>query len=199
MASLWNLLLTQPLLNSLIGLYKLTGNLGWSIVVLTILLRFLMTPLVLPSLKVTKKIQELAPELAKLKAQFKDDKQKLMVAQAELYKKNGANPASGCLPQIVQLLVLIALFSVFNSILKADGSLVEKINPNLYSFNQLSADFKLNPNFLYMDLTKPDVFHVPGLPIPLPGLFLLLSALTQLISSKMMAPEISAEKKIAEK
>ena len=93
MASLWNLLLTQPLLNSLIGLYKLTGNLGWSIVVLTILLRFLMTPLVLPSLKVTKKIQELAPELAKLKAQFKDDKQKLMVAQAELYKKNGANPA----------------------------------------------------------------------------------------------------------
>jgi YidC/Oxa1 family membrane protein insertase len=199
MANLWNLILTQPLLNSLIAFYKLTGNLGWAIILLTIALRLLMTPLVLPSLKISKKVQELAPELAKLKEMYKDDKQKLVTAQAELYKKHGANPASGCLPQIIQLLVLIALFSVFNSILKADGSLVAKINPNLYSFNQLASDFKLNPSFLYMDLTKPDVFHLPSLPFPLPGLFLLLSALTQLISTKMMAPEIAAEKKVAEK
>lgn len=200
MPQLWNTILTQPLLNSLILIYKLTGNLGWAIVLLTILLRFLMTPLVLPSLKISKKVQELAPELAKLKLQYKDDKQGLITAQAELYKKNGANPASGCLPQIVQLLILIALYSVFNTILatKAD-SLIQTLNKNLYSFNQLAPDFKINTSFLYLDLNKPDVYHVPGIPFPLPGLFLFLAAITQFLSTKMMSPEIKAEKKIAEK
>src|SRR3989344_3268254 len=108
---LWNTLLFHPLINALIGFYKLTGNLGWSIVFLTISLRLLMTPLILPSLKISKKMAELSPELSKLKETFKNDKQGLVSAQAELYKKHGANPASGCLPQIVQLLVLIALFN----------------------------------------------------------------------------------------
>jgi YidC/Oxa1 family membrane protein insertase len=159
-----------------------------------------MNPLIIPSLKITKKIQELAPELAKLKEEFKNDKQGLITAQAELYKKHGANPASGCLPQIVQLVVLIALFSVFNLILKVEDTPVsQRLNPSLYSFNQLSSDFKISTDFLYLNLTKPDTFQVPGLPFAIPGLFLILSAITQLFSSKMMSPVISAEKKIAEK
>lgn len=159
-----------------------------------------MTPLVLPSLKLSKKIQELAPELAKLKEKFKDDKQGLVTAQAQLYKEHGANPASGCLPQVVQLLILIALFSVFNLILKAGSEpLADKLNPQLYSFNKLPGDFHVNSSFLYLNLTKPDTFSLPGLPIPLPGLFLILSALTQLINSLMMNPVYKSEKKVAEK
>ena len=200
MSQIWNLILFYPLLNSLVFIYKLTGNLGWSIVLLTLGLRLLMNPLIIPSLKITKKIQELAPELAKLKEEFKNDKQGLITAQAELYKKHGANPASGCLPQIVQLVVLIALFSVFNLILKVEDTPVnQRLNPSLYSFNQLSSDFKISTDFLYLNLTKPDTFQIPGLPFAIPGLFLILSAITQLFSSKMMSPVISAEKKIAEK
>jgi YidC/Oxa1 family membrane protein insertase len=200
MSQLWNLLLTQPLLNLLIGLDRLTGNLGLSIIVLTIGLRLALTPLILPGLKLNKKIQELAPEMAKLKEKFKNDKQGLVTAQAQLYKDHGANPASGCLPQIIQLLILIALFSVFNTILRSDGNgLAGKLNPSLYSFNQLASDFKVDTNFLYLNLTKPDTFKIPGIPFALPGIFLILSALTQLLNSKMMTPVVSAEKKIAEK
>lgn len=178
----------------------MTGNLGWSIVFLTISLRLLMTPLILPSLKISKKMAELSPELSKLKETFKNDKQGLVSAQAELYKKHGANPASGCLPQIVQLLVLIALFNALNSVLRPNGaSVADHLNPLLYSFNQLTSDFNFSTRFFYLDLLKPDTFRLSGIPVPLPGLFLLISAAVQLISSKMMLPVISAEKKIADK
>jgi YidC/Oxa1 family membrane protein insertase len=200
MSQLWNLLLFHPLLNSLIFLYKITGNLGWSIILLTLGLRFVLTPLVVPSLKISKKIQELTPELAKLKEQYKNNKQGLITAQADLYKKHGANPASGCLPQIIQLLILLALFSVFNLILKVDDKpMSERLNSSLYSVNQLPTDFRLTTDFLYLDLTKPDTFKIPGIPFALPGIFLILSAVAQLLSSKMMSPVVSSEKKIAQK
>lgn len=200
MSQLWNLLLTQPLLNALISLYRFTGNLGVSIITLTIGLRLALTPLILPGLRLNKKIQELAPEMAKLKAKYKDDKSGLVAAQAELYKQHGANPASGCLPQIIQLLILIALFSVFNTILHTDGNgLADKINPSLYSFNQLPTDFQLSREFLGRDLTQPDTIKIPGLPFALPGIFLFLSAVIQLLNSKMMTPVVAAEKKIADK
>lgn len=199
MSELWTLVLTQPLLNSLIGFYKLTGDLGWSIIFLTVALRLAMTPLILPGLRISKKIAELAPELAKLKDKHKDNKQEFMLAQAQLYKQHGANPASGCLPQIVQILVLIALFNVFNSILNSTGFSPDKLNPHLYSFNRLPQDFRLSTSFYQLDLIKPDVIPLPSLPLPLPGIFLLLSAAVQLISSKMMTPVIAAEEKVAKK
>jgi len=200
MAQLWQLLLTQPLLNLLIGIYRFTGNLGVSIIALTIGLRLALTPLILPSLRLNKKIQELAPELAKLKEKFKDDKQGLISAQAQLYKDHGANPASGCLPQIIQLVILIALFSVFNNILRTDGNgLATKLNTDLYSFNQLESTTRISTDFLYLNLTQSDTIKVSGLPFALPGLFLIFSALAQLLNSKMMMPVVSSEKKIAEK
>lgn len=200
MLNFWNLLLYYPLLNILMGLSRLTGNLGWSIVILTIGLRAAMTPLILPSLKAGKKMQDLAPELAKLKTEFKDNKQGLVTAQAALYKQHGLNPASGCLPQIVQILVLIALFNAFNSVLRPNGqTLVEHLNPVLYSFNKLPSDFHLSSSFLYLDLSKPDIFRIPGLPVPLPGLFLLLSAITQFASTKMMTPAIKKQQDLAKK
>ncbi len=198
MKVLWNTLLFYPLLNLLVALTKFTGNLGWSIVVLTVGLRLAMTPLVMPSLRAGKKMQELAPELAKLKEKHKDDKQGLMTAQAALYKEKGLNPAAGCLPQIIQIIVLIALFNAFNSVLRTNGqSIVEHLNPLLYAANKLPENFQLSTRFFYMDLTKPDVFRIPGVPFPLPGLFLILSAAVQFLSSKMMVPAVKKQEKIA--
>ena len=198
MADLWNLLLFHPLLNALIGLARLTGDLGWSIILLTIGLRLVMTPLVIPSLKASKKMQDLAPELAALKIQFRDNKQGLVAAQAELYKKHGLKPAAGCMPQIIQILILIALFNAFNTVLKPNGqSLVEHMNPILYPVIKLPSDFHLSTSFYGLELTKPDLIHIPGLPVPLPGLFVLASALIQFASSKMMMPEAKAAVKVA--
>lgn len=200
MIELWNFLLFNPLLNLIIGLYKLTGDLGWSIALMTVGLRLAMTPLVLPSLKSGKKMQELAPELEKLKEKHKGDKQALITAQSQLYKEHGLNPAAGCLPQIVQILVLIALFNVFNTVLKDDGSsVVNNLNPRLYSVNKLPEDFHFSTNFFWLDLTKPDVFRVQGVPFPLPGLFLLLSAALQFLSSKMIMPAVKKQEALAKK
>ena len=191
MNNLWNLLLFHPLVNALIFLAHYTGNLGWSIIWLTVGLRLVMTPLIIPSLKSGKKMAELAPELAKLKTQYKDDKKGLVTAQAQLYKQHGFNPASGCLPQIIQIVVLIALFNAFNSVLQPNGAdLVSKLNPLLYANNQLAADFKLSTKFYNLDLTKPDVVRLANLPLPVPGLLLLFTGLIQLLSSKMMLPAV---------
>lgn len=200
MSNLWQTLFFLPILNALIALDRLTGNLGWSIVLLTVLLRFIMTPLILPGLRISKKMQELQPELNKLKEKYKDDKQGLALAQAELYKQHGANPAAGCLPQVLQLVVLIALYNALNSVLQTKAAqLISHLNPLLYSFNQLPADYHLSTNFFYLNLVKPDVFHLPGFPVPLPGLFLILAAAVQFLSSKMMSPVVAAEQKVAQK
>lgn len=200
MIQLWNLLLFHPLLNALVFLTKLTGNLGWAIILMTVGLRLAMTPLVLPSLKTSKKMQELAPELDELKKQYKDNKQGLITAQAELYKKHGLNPAAGCLPQIIQIIVLIALFNAFNTILKPNGAgIVSQLNPILYVANKLPEDYTMSTHFLGLDLTKPDVIKIQGLPFPLPGIFLLLSAVVQVISAKMMMPTVKKQEQLAVK
>lgn len=190
MLDLWNNLLFWPLLNGLVFFYKITGNFGWAIIALTTVLRVITTPLVFSSLKTSKKMQDLAPDIATLKTQHKDDKQALMTAQSELFKKNGINPAAGCLPQILQIVVLIALFNAFNTILNTPSAeIVSKINPWLYSTNKLAQETVLSTQFFSWNLINPDIYKVPGLPIPLPGFLLIASALVQFLSSKMMMPE----------
>ena len=202
MTQLWHIILYQPLLNGLIFLYRLIGSLGLAIIVFTTFIRAILIPLTVPSMKAAKKMQELAPELDKLKNRYKNDKQGLAKAQMELYKQHGANPAAGCLPQIVQLLILIALYQAFRQVLMSNGpEVIQKINEVLYPSLQLSLETKINLQFLYLDLAKPDVFQLPvgGQNIPIPGLFLIAAALTQFLSSKMMSPGARAAEKVAGK
>ncbi len=200
MIELWNFLLYEPLLNALVFLYGvLFNNFGLAIIVLTVALRLVLVPLTLPSLRAAKKMKELAPELEKLKSKYKNDKQKLAKAQMELYRRHGANPAAGCLPQIIQLIILIALYRAFLGVLQSNGDIVQKLNEILYSSLQLSPGTVINTNFLYLNLAKPDVFHLPGLPIPLPGFVLIAAALVQFISSKMMLPVITQSQALAKK
>jgi YidC/Oxa1 family membrane protein insertase len=202
MSQLWHLILYQPLLNGLILLYKLIGNIGLAIVVFTVLIRAILIPLTVPSMKAAKKMQELAPELEKLKRRYKNDKQGMARAQMELYKQHGANPAAGCLPQIVQLLILIALYQAFRQVLLPNGmEVIQKLNEVLYPSLRLPLETSIDLRFLYLDLAKPDVFQLPvsGQTIPIPGLFLLAAALTQFLSSKMMSPGARAAEKAAEK
>ena len=135
------------------------GNLGLAIVALTVAIKVVLIPLVVPTIKSAKKMQDLKPQLDNLKKQH-TDKAKLQQAQLELYKQNGVNPAAGCLPQIVQIIILIALYQVFMNFLKQPT-----INGNPVNFS-----------FLYFNLTKPDPFYI--LPI--------LAGLSQFVFSLMM-------------
>lgn len=196
--NIFTLLLVQPLTNGLFLFYKFLGqNLGVAILVFSVALIFALRPLTKPYMESMKKIKALEPQLAKLKKKYGSDKIKMSQVQADLYKQNKINPAAGCLPYLLQFAILIALFNVFTTALSSDGSASAKVNALLYPAIKFSQNHVLNTSFLYLDISKPDVFHVPGIPFALPGLFLVLATIAQFLSVKITAPYIKAEEKAA--
>jgi YidC/Oxa1 family membrane protein insertase len=200
-------IITPILLNGLILFYKiLGGNLGVAIIVFSLALVFSMRPLTKPYMQSMKRIKEMEPQLAKLRKKFGKDKLKMSQAQAELYKQNKINPMAGCLPYILQFVILIALFGVFTTTFPKNvdvAAITSDLNKRLYAPLQFSQGQTLNTKFLYLDVSKPDTFNVPGIQLPfglaIPGLFLLLATFAQFLSVKIMAPYISEEEKIAKK
>src|SRR3990167_8917393 len=198
--NIFNLLLIQPLTNGLIFFYRLLGeNMGLAIIAFSIFLRFLLNPLTKPYMESMKRMKDLGPQLEKLKAKHKDDKQKLMKAQADFYKEKGINPSAGCLPYLLQIVILIALFNVFNRVLSGDGEVINNINTLLIEPLRFSGDAVLNTKFLFLDVTKPDIITIPGFPISLPGPVLFLAAFVQVLSAKIMTPYVEGEQKLAQK
>lgn len=198
--NIFTVLLTQPLTNGLILFYNFLGhNLGVAILAFSVFLIFALRPLTKPYLESMKQIKALEPQIAKLKKKYGKDKLKLSQAQANLYKEHKVNPGAGCLPYILQFLVLIALFQVFTAALSADGNATTKVNQLLYQPLKLSDGQILNTKFLYLDISRPDTFHIPGISFALPGLFLVLATIAQFISAKITTPYIAAEEKLAKK
>lgn len=87
-------------------------NYGLSLVFFTIIIKLALLPLTLKQLKSTAKMQEIQPELQKIQQRYKNDKEKLNQEMMKLYQEKGVNPAGGCLPMLVQLPILFALFYV---------------------------------------------------------------------------------------
>jgi YidC/Oxa1 family membrane protein insertase len=128
-------------------------------------------------MKTMKKQRDLKPEIDKLKKKYKKDQKALAKKQMELFKQHGINPASGCLTQIVMIIVLIALFSVIRMFtLNGDVNLNDRI---FLDSIKLTQDQVINTKFLYLDLSKPDNLYIMAL----------LSGALQFLVSKMMMPE----------
>ena len=104
--------IAKPLFWLLGFFYRIVGNWGWAIVLLTVLIKLAFYPLAAAGFKSMARMKEVAPRLAKLKEQYGDDKQKLQLAMMELYKQEKINPLGGCLPILVQIPVFIALYWV---------------------------------------------------------------------------------------
>jgi len=190
MGEIWTSLLLKPMMNALMGLYFAFDNFGMAVVALTVLISVVSLPLMLPSLKSAEKMRELQPQLDKLKKKWAGDKEKLARAQMDFYKEKGINPAGGCLPQILRLVVLIAMYSVFQKVMSAQtGGDFGPVKELLYSVFQLPEGFQINLKFLGMDLAKPDLWHLGK--IPLPGILLSGAAAAQFLSGKMMMPATS--------
>jgi YidC/Oxa1 family membrane protein insertase len=118
---------------------------GWTIVLITVLLRAVFWPLTAASVRSMKKMQALAPEVNALKEKYKDDQQKLMQKQMELWKKHKVSPMSGCLPMLIQMPVFFGFLAMIRCAIELRGA-----------------------HFLWVaDLTKPDtIFLIPGLDFP---------------------------------
>lgn len=155
-------ILMERFFEILIFLDQVTGSLGLAIILFTFLLRSLMLPLTLPSLRARKKMQDLQPELKKLKKKHKNDKKSFQVAQMAMYKKYNVNPLSGCLPQIIQIAII---FFLYRAMIDFFG---------MTQANTIAVD----PLFLWMNLGETDSTYI--LPV--------LAGVSQLVLSLMIAP-----------
>lgn len=207
--NLWNQLLVWPILNLLMVLYKgfewlhLPGPLGFAVIGLTVIIRLVLYPLMQAQMKSAKKMAKIKPHMDALNVKHKGDKQGLQQAQLALYKEHGVNPAAGCLPLLVQMPVLIALYNVFYQVLN-NGNLqkvAEEINQVMYSPALKISSLDLT--FFGINLgIKPAQWQTQGwwlLTIPL------ITGLLQWYQSKLMMPgnqqtaiskQLSATKKL---
>jgi len=113
----------QPLFNLLVIIYNLVPgqDLGVTIILLTIAVKVILTPLSWKQLAAQEALKALQPKLEELKKQYKDDKQGMVQAQMKLFTEHKINPLSSCLPLLVQLPFLIALYYVFINGLKGES------------------------------------------------------------------------------
>ena len=122
--NIFNELIYYPLFNLLVFFYNIAGqDIGIAIVLLTLLVRFILYPINTKAIKSQKQLQEIQPEMKKVQAKYKDDKEKQAKALMELYQRKKVNPMSGCFPILIQFPILIALYWVFLNGFK-DESLV---------------------------------------------------------------------------
>jgi YidC/Oxa1 family membrane protein insertase len=108
----WFYFLTKPIFLALDFFYKLIGNFGLAIMLLTVLIKLVFFPLANKSYRSMSKMRQLQPEMQKLRERFGDDKAKLNQEMMALYKRVGANPMAGCLPIVIQIPVFFSLYKV---------------------------------------------------------------------------------------
>lgn len=190
---LWNQLLVWPIINILIGLYKffewlhVPGPLGFAVIGLTIVIRIILYPLMQAQLRSARKMAKLKPHLDALTDKHKNDKQALQQAQLALYKEHGVNPAAGCLPLLIQMPVLIALYNVFYQVLN-NGNLEKLISDiNAVAYAPWLRIQSLDLTFFGVNLgLKPASWQTNGwwlLLIPL------ITGALQYYQSKLMMPQ----------
>lgn len=143
----------QPLLNLLVWLHNILpgSDFGWAIIALTVLVKIILHPLSAKSLKSQKALQELQPKVDALKEKHKGDKEAMGRAMIELYRQEKVSPFSSCLPILVQLPFLIAIYQVLRDGLQ-NGSLSK-----LYPF--VSRPEAVSTVWLgIFDLTKANIY-----------------------------------------
>ncbi len=108
--------ITNALRAVLDWIYTIVGNYGWSIVVFTVLIKVVLMPLDIKNRKGMRKMAQIQPELNRLQKKYANDKQKLQQKQQELMRKERYNPMSGCLPMLVQMPILFAMFGAMRAL-----------------------------------------------------------------------------------
>lgn len=159
MSALFNELLYRPVFNLLIFLYNIIPgqDFGIAIIVLTILIKVVFLPLSLKMLRSQKQMSDIQPKVKEIQDQLKDDKQQQAQAIMKLYRENNVNPLSGCLPLLIQIPILLAVYKVLAS--GFEPSMMDLI------YNFVSRPETLNPisfGFLDLSLRNPVLAVISG-------------------------------------
>lgn len=174
----FNTILYRPLLNTLVLLYQyIPGHdFGVAVIVLTILIKILFYPLGVKAIKSQKALSGLQPKIKEIQEKYKDNKEQQTKEMMGLYKREKINPFSGCLPLLIQLPVLIALYRVFWSGLQPEQMTL------LYSFVSLPGI--IDPTFFgIINLASPNIVVA------------FLAGIFQFIQVKMSSPKLKTGKK----
>ncbi len=168
MSEIFTTIFYQPIVNLLVFLYNYLSfsDIGIAIILLTLVIKLILWPLNSSSIKSQKSLQDLQPKLDKLKAEYKDDKVGLSQATMNLYKEHKINPFSSCLPLLIQLPFLFAVFRVFRDGVNTHLDLVYSFISNPGSIDMISLGL--------IDLSQPNVYLA------------VLAGLAQFWQSKMM-------------
>jgi len=152
MAHLFTVIFYQPILNLLIFLYNTVSfhDLGIAIILLTIIIKLILWPLGRQSIRAQKSLQELQPKINELKKNYGDDKVGLSRATMDLYKTHKINPLSSCLPLLIQIPFLFAVYQVFRAGVSNDLHLVYAFIPKPEILNTMA--------FGFLDLAKRSVY-----------------------------------------
>ncbi len=118
----WFTFIAKPMFTLLQFIQSYVGNWGWTIVILTILIKLVLYPLSYKGMVSMNKLKDLAPKMKEIQQKYKDDKQKQSMHMMELYKKHNANPMGGCLPLILQIPVFFAIYRVLLNAIELKGA-----------------------------------------------------------------------------
>lgn len=187
-------IIVQPLFNLLVLIYAILPghNFGLAIIIFTVLIRLLMWPLLKRQLHHAKAMRQLQPELKRIKAEAKGDRQKESRLVMELYKEREINPFSSLGLLVIQIPILIALFSGIQKIIHGSSAVVSFSYPILHHLpwmQQLAGDIHRFDSTLFgvVDLTKPGLLSNSHIYWPA-FLIVLASAVAQYFQSKQLLP-----------
>ena len=125
---IFNVLIVQPIFNALLIIYGVVGDFGLSIIIFTILVRLLLWPLIKKQLHQTKLMRKVQPELKKIKARTKGDKQLEAKLMMELYRERGIKPFSSIGVLIIQLPIFIGIYQVITIITQHKDQIESHLN-----------------------------------------------------------------------
>lgn len=180
-----------PFTNALVFIYSLLGeNFGLAIIVFTILVRVVTYPFNAQQMKSAKAMQDLQtnPKYKAMQAKYKgkENREKLAQEQMKLYQEMGINPLAGCLPTLIQIPLLISMYWAITRALAATPLQLLDLAKGISLPNAANL-VPLNSQFLWMDLGQPERLFIPGIPIGIPVLAILVMV-TSYFQSKMMTP-----------
>jgi YidC/Oxa1 family membrane protein insertase len=192
---MFQLLIVKPLFNLLVVIYTLLPghNFGLSLIIFTIIIRFLMWPLVRKQLHHAQAMRKLQPELKRIKQATKGDKQKESTMVMELYKEREINPFGSIGILVVQLIILIGLYSGLRKVVSHPQAVVEFSYPwvqHMAWLKTVAGDISKFDNTLlgFVDLTKAALPKTGG--IYWPAMFIVFgSAIAQYFQSKQLTPD----------
>jgi YidC/Oxa1 family membrane protein insertase len=184
---MWDMLIINPMLNTLLWIYSILGNFGLAIILFTILVRMVTYPLTIQQLKGAQAMQDMqkSKEYLAMQKKYKDDKQKLQQEQMKLYKEMGVNPLGSCLPTLIQFPIIIGLYQSIIRALAVTPKQMTALFYNIYPFSDVAKLLPIDSQFLWMDLSQPERLYILGYGIPILAIIVLITTYFQ---SRLITP-----------